>query len=634
LKLKAIAGIVLIFLLITVTFTLLSISVPSLVGSYVQVFQGGSTEVEGYISKNTTWTSANSPYIVTGDVTVVNWSTLTIESGVTVKFTDKKSLVITSECSLIAQGTIADNIVFTSNKTEPNKGDWGMVWFLGKNFVMSYALIEYATTGVKFETTAGISNSIVSNCNVGVEGKLSYADNLTVTGNTGDGLSLSTPLRIKNSNVSSNGGHGITTTDTIDMDNCVVWNNTEDGIILSKGESYIKNSRITDNDGNGTCILGPTTIENTTISENGVNGSGNGIWTESSISITECNITKNEENGIRVGYVGGSITIQNSNISDNTGDGIWTNSFVQIKGCHIAYNGGNGVITAENGNMKVNGSDIRNNTLSGLLGRGYVSYSTVSGNNMSGISGNFTIEVCNVITENKGGGFNGTGRIFWSDIFNNTLWGSYDAIADIWPNNITAINNWWGTNDSAIIEEHIWDHNDNESLGYVFFEPYLQGPHGPLDIWPPKIGLPIYNGTSPSPYLNRTELGLDFPIRTNEPVRVSVNVTDNESPMPSGVDRVLLFYRVNSSEWWNTTMTLITMYNETSGNWNVTIPAQPANSTVEFFIQAYDKAGNWNMSSTYSYTVKWLTLGDINGDGKTDMKDIYIVARNFGKKDP
>ena len=43
-----------------------------------------ATDVSGNISSNTTWSLANSPYIVTGHILVPSGVTLTIEAGVTV----------------------------------------------------------------------------------------------------------------------------------------------------------------------------------------------------------------------------------------------------------------------------------------------------------------------------------------------------------------------------------------------------------------------------------------------------------------------------------------------------------------------------------------------------------------------
>src|SRR3954463_16410922 len=76
------------------------------------------TNVSGGIYSNTTWTKANSPYIVTDTVVVFPGVTLTIEAGVTVKFADS----IRIECrqaNMVAVGNDADSITFTSNSSSP-----------------------------------------------------------------------------------------------------------------------------------------------------------------------------------------------------------------------------------------------------------------------------------------------------------------------------------------------------------------------------------------------------------------------------------------------------------------------------------------------------------------------------------
>jgi len=593
--------------------------------------QGESTEVSDDITEDTTWYLAGSPYILVKDIKVYTAALLTIEPGVVVKFANGTELYVAG--GLKARGNTTHPITFTSNFTTPTPGIWDSVIFDGiKEFVIDYVLIEYASIGIKLVSVANISNSVISNCNTGVQGKLNYANNLTATDNTSNGLSITSSLRIENSNASHNDGQGITVTATIDMNNCTVSNNNKTGVVLSNG-GYIQNSCIIGNSGNGTSIFGPTTIKNSTISDNG----GDGIWARSGISITECTIIGNKGNGVKSNFVDEKATIKYSTISSNGGDGISTNASLEIERCDISYNNGNGVIVHNNVNMSVSASNIQNNTLTGLSGRGHVSYSNVSGNSGCGIMGNFTVESFTNITWNQGGGFNGTGRIFRSSIFNNT---PYDAIADIWPNNTTATYNWWGTDNGTLIEEHIWHRNDTESLGYVFYDPWLHEPPELKDDVPPEIVSVIRTRTNPPPYdpdPNVPNPNIPGQPRPYEPVLISVNVTDNITPIPSGVGKVLLFYRVNGSEWWNTTMTLITKYNETSGNWTAIIPMQPSGSIVEFFVQAYDKAGNWARTPPeneyYGYTVKWLPIGDINGDGKVDMKDIGRVAKNFGQHD-
>lgn len=89
---------------------------------------GPTTVPGGTITTNQTWTLADSPYIVQGWVTLDMSSTLTIEPGVEVKF-DTGGIVVKAGSSLLAQGTTAQPIVFTSNKATPAPRDWGYISF-------------------------------------------------------------------------------------------------------------------------------------------------------------------------------------------------------------------------------------------------------------------------------------------------------------------------------------------------------------------------------------------------------------------------------------------------------------------------------------------------------------------------
>ncbi|MBD3348459.1 MAG: hypothetical protein GF400_04590 [Candidatus Eisenbacteria bacterium] len=91
----------------------------------------GQTDVTGNITGNTTWTVGGSPYVIQVSVVEVkNGSTLTIDPGVEIRFrkmTPKAQLRTAAGSSIVAVGTAADDIVFTSNAETQAAGDWGSV---------------------------------------------------------------------------------------------------------------------------------------------------------------------------------------------------------------------------------------------------------------------------------------------------------------------------------------------------------------------------------------------------------------------------------------------------------------------------------------------------------------------------
>ena len=103
---------------------------------------------------NQTWTAANSPYIVQGDITVPVGSTLTIEPGVVMKFEPKTAFMVQlystdkpANAVVKAQGTADKPIVFTSASPTPAAGDWRGIWFGGipqAANVLDHVRIEYA----------------------------------------------------------------------------------------------------------------------------------------------------------------------------------------------------------------------------------------------------------------------------------------------------------------------------------------------------------------------------------------------------------------------------------------------------------------------------------------------------------
>jgi parallel beta-helix repeat protein len=82
------------------------------------------TSVSGSISQNTTWSLSNSPYRVTGTVTVQSGITLTIQPGVVIKSqVSPLNSTIKVKGVILAQGTQSQPIVFTSKKDDDYGGD-------------------------------------------------------------------------------------------------------------------------------------------------------------------------------------------------------------------------------------------------------------------------------------------------------------------------------------------------------------------------------------------------------------------------------------------------------------------------------------------------------------------------------
>jgi parallel beta-helix repeat protein len=86
----------------------------------IGIIDANGGNVSGTLTTNTTWSVENSPYVVTGSITVNSGVTLTIDSGVVVKFN--------SNLGISVSGTLkARKALFTSNVTPLAKGAWDKI---------------------------------------------------------------------------------------------------------------------------------------------------------------------------------------------------------------------------------------------------------------------------------------------------------------------------------------------------------------------------------------------------------------------------------------------------------------------------------------------------------------------------
>lgn len=185
--------------------------------------QAQTTPVSDTLKTSETWTVANSPYQVTADVIIDNGVTLTIEPGVEVQFDSGTSLLV--DGALVADGTDADSIRFTSSAASKAPGDWNTIRFNNTSnvgSVIDHVIVEYGGAGsggalLSYTTGAfavNITNSEFKFSNVhGIDLRASSPDiqNSTFRDNNGYGIfsDFSLSYTVDTSTIIRNGQGGI-----------------------------------------------------------------------------------------------------------------------------------------------------------------------------------------------------------------------------------------------------------------------------------------------------------------------------------------------------------------------------------------------------------------------------------------
>lgn len=285
-------------------------------------FANAQTNVSGGIFANTTWTLANSPYIVVDTVVVFPGFTLTIEPGVVVKFANNKFVEI-RQGSLIANGTSSDSITFTSNAITPSPGIWNRIWL--NNAVLAefnYCNIRYAGYGI-YGTANSVKNSSFSFNTTGC--MASYIDSSNFINNT-NGLSGMTILRcnILHNQLGIIGGGtasyclidsnqtGVSSSVSL-LDHCTI-NHNQKGVesIMSGANTYM-NCIIDSNAVTGIELTTQCSLLNSEIKYNPV-----GVDCISDLHIITGNVIENNSVGIRFGYFSYTDTVHCNRICNNS----------------------------------------------------------------------------------------------------------------------------------------------------------------------------------------------------------------------------------------------------------------------------------------------------------------------------
>lgn len=162
-----------------------------LVLATLTVFTAEAINVSGIIAANSTWTLANSPYVVTSSVTVNAGITLTIDSGVLVQFNSAQGLTV--------NGTLnANRVSFDASSGTVARGQFGTILLAGAANITNCTfnrgtLLDLNGTGVK--TFTGVNLTRFTN-GINVRGGATINFNGGLVSDCATGITLSANSRI------------------------------------------------------------------------------------------------------------------------------------------------------------------------------------------------------------------------------------------------------------------------------------------------------------------------------------------------------------------------------------------------------------------------------------------------------
>jgi hypothetical protein len=249
------------------------------------------TNVSGGIFSNTTWTTAGSPYIIIDTTVVFPGVTLTIQPGVIVKFNNSMRLEI-RQATIIANGTSANPILFTSNDPSPAAGSWANIYLNKINASQfDHCKFSYATTALyadDYGVSVNVSHSDFTNNVIGFKSfsysMVSYIFQSSFRNNV-IGIHGHEYIMANDCDVISN-QQGIYAWGLSKITNCTIDSNSVSGL-----EMHTWNDTVTGNQFryNGIAIhdyaQGPAAY----ISQNIIENNNYGIYLEGSADYISCN---------------------------------------------------------------------------------------------------------------------------------------------------------------------------------------------------------------------------------------------------------------------------------------------------------------------------------------------------------
>jgi parallel beta-helix repeat protein len=449
------------------------------VGNFVVPTAQAATQVNGVINQDTTWTKANSPYNLVGNVLVSQGRTLTIQSGVTVNLGDYYLMVNGTLSAIGSSGNllqfIRGSITFTSYSSSGSTIDYA-------NLTTTPISINGASPKISNSYTASITvngdsptisyNNINGEINI-LGGSPTISNNQIKTtaikaNSVFSQLTIYTPVNaisifgspIISNNVITGGGQSV--------DNYGRQQGTVSAIQVNSGSPTFSGNWINGEQGGALQVFGSCTISNNTII--GAMGFSGGSST----------LTNNDITGAIAGTADTILSILNNKITVSQiyaidlglGSSVISNNVLNGGGIQYGSNYGTSEAT---GSVAITGNLIDN---------------AYAGINIQQ-SSNLTIQ-SNTIANNNGNGItianSPTGKINYNNFQNNTPYNI--GLGQGQSSNVDATNNWWGTTDQQAISQTIYDFNNDFNLGTVNFVPFLTSPNSDA---------PVISTQNPSP---------------------------------------------------------------------------------------------------------------------------------------
>jgi parallel beta-helix repeat protein len=318
--------------------------------------------------------------------------------------------------------------------------------------------------------------------NFGVRGSSlsEYTQNMD-TSNTVDGRPIYYWVDQKDRKIPRNAGFvGVVNGTNITVGDLTLTNNSQGALFAYTENSRIENVTANSNDDLGIYLYSSS---NNTLTNNTANSNnGGGIWLEDSSNNNTLTDNDVAYNSCGIGLSSSSnnaLTNNTVNSNDDPGIHLYSSSnYNTLTDNDVSYNGG-GIWLEYSGNNALTSNTASNNGVGIVM-------SSSSNNNIT----------CNWVHGNEWGGFDLIGGSTDNNIsYNNIIIAGVYAyqFRNDQPDDVNAINNWWGTTDNDIINASIFDWQDDPNKGTVTYLPKLDSPSpcAPIPELPTAILLAV-----------------------------------------------------------------------------------------------------------------------------------------------